>query len=86
MTDRSERKVQPPHRPQSSLSEEARKSNGESPSQISGAWIVEIMIAALIILLIGKEFGFAITLLHFMAALALASAAVLAIHGIRRLR
>ncbi len=41
--------------------------------QNSGAWLVEVMIIALVIQLVAHRFGLAITLSHFAAAIVAAS-------------
>ena len=51
---------------------------------MSGAWLVETVIVALVLLLIGKLFGMATTLYAFAACLVLAAALMLFSEFIRR--
>lgn len=51
---------------------------------MNGAWLVETVIVALVLLLIGKLFGIAITFLSFAVSLAVAAALMLVWEFLRR--
>lgn len=58
---------------------------GNVPNLMRGAWLVETLIVALVLLLVGKSFGIAITLTAFGAAALLAIVIRLGVAFLRQL-
>jgi glucose-6-phosphate-specific signal transduction histidine kinase len=62
----------------------AKMPANDSDPQVDGAGIVRVMILALILLLVGRKFGLAVSLIHFTGAVILAALLYFLWRGLRQ--